>query len=246
MVDDVSKNKKDKLCSNSEQSGATGKGSIAGNNERRASPKKKKMAKRKRLSPNEREQMILDGATRFFADHGFESSTRDLAERIGISQALLYRYFKNKGNLIERVYERVFLQRWSPEWADMLSDRSQSVENRLKEFYRSYLRTIDEYSWVRIAMYSGLAGNDLTMRYLHSHVEGLLELILEEIRVERGGSVGPKEPLKLEQVWMLHSSFIHYITRKHVYGTPVDGDVDSLVDLNVHVFLYGSLANTLV
>ena len=58
--------------------------------------------------------------------------------------------------------------------------------------------------------------------------------------------MGPKEPRKLEQVWMLHSSFIHYITRKHVYGTPVDGDVDSLVDLNVHVFLYGSLANTLV
>ena len=220
-------------------------GVVESGKDKQSSPKKKKVAKRRRLSPSEREQMILDGATRFFADHGFESSTRDLAERIGISQALLYRYFKNKKDLVERVYERVFLQRWSPEWTKVLSDRSESVESRLKVFYRSYLRAINEYSWVRIAMYSGLAGNDLTMRYLHSHVEGLLELILEEIRVERGGGVGPKEPLKLEQVWMLHSSFIHYITRKHVYGAPVDEDVDSVVDLNVHVFLYGCLANTL-
>ena len=46
-----------------------------------------------RLSRAERERQIIQAAIRFFAEVGFAGRTRELAERAGITQPLLYRYF---------------------------------------------------------------------------------------------------------------------------------------------------------
>lgn len=198
--------------------------------------------RRRRLPSHEREQMILDEATRFFADNGFSAQTRDLAERLGISQGLIFRYFKTKEQLVERVYERTFLQRWRPDWEDVIADRDVPLETRLRRFYLSYLRTIDDYVWVRIAMFSGLAGNDLTARYVRTHVEKLLRQIAIEVRIERGDAVDRDiDRIELEQVWQLHSAIIYYLVRKHVFHTAVDLDHERLVDRLVHTFLRGSL-----
>ncbi|MEP4193996.1 MAG: helix-turn-helix domain-containing protein, partial [Sneathiella sp.] len=62
-------------------------------------------AKRKRMSPGSRETLIVEEAITFFAEHGLEGKTRDLAKRLGITQPLLYRYFPSKEKLIERVYQ---------------------------------------------------------------------------------------------------------------------------------------------
>ena len=45
------------------------------------------------------------GAVELFAEKGFSATTRDIAEHLGIQQPLLYRYFSNKAELIERVYK---------------------------------------------------------------------------------------------------------------------------------------------
>ncbi len=55
--------------------------------------------------------MIVREAVSFFAEHGFEGQTRELARRLGITQPLLYRYFPDKAALIDRVYREVFLDR---------------------------------------------------------------------------------------------------------------------------------------
>ncbi len=47
--------------------------------------------------------MILDAAVEFFAEHGFEAQTKELAQRIGVSQGLIFRYFGTKQNLVEQV-----------------------------------------------------------------------------------------------------------------------------------------------
>ena len=50
-----------------------------------------KLKTKKRLTPSDREQEIIDEAVQFFAEVGFGGRTRDLAKRIGITQPLLYR-----------------------------------------------------------------------------------------------------------------------------------------------------------
>ncbi len=55
------------------------------------------------LPAAERERRIVEAAAEFFALHGFEGQTRELAKTMGISHSAIFRYFPTKEALIERV-----------------------------------------------------------------------------------------------------------------------------------------------
>ena len=57
------------------------------------------------------------------------------------------------------------------------------VRDRLAAFYRSYLTAIDQYEWIRVSLFSGLAGYDLTRRYVLTRVEGLLKIMVRELKI---------------------------------------------------------------
>ncbi|MBT3624713.1 MAG: helix-turn-helix transcriptional regulator, partial [Gammaproteobacteria bacterium] len=82
---------------------------------------------KKRLRPENREQQILDEAVSFFAEKGISGKTRDLADRLGITQPLLYRYFPTKRDLIEGVFEKVYLNKLNPEWLKTITDRERPL-----------------------------------------------------------------------------------------------------------------------
>jgi AcrR family transcriptional regulator len=196
--------------------------------------------RRIRLSPQTRERMILNAAIDFFAEEGFRAETRGLADRIGVSQSLIYRYFGSKENLIERVYEKTFLSRWNPAWEETLADRSRPLRERLQEFFRSYLVAVDDRNWIRVAMHSSLEGSDLTKRYIQGHVTRLLGKIALELRV--GTETTQTEelsPMELELAWHLHSTVIYYLIRKHIHGTPVSLQTDEIAEMIVNNFLDG-------
>ena len=196
--------------------------------------------KRARLSPETRERLILDAAIEFFAEEGFKAQTRALADHIGVSQSLIYRYFGSKENLIERVYEKTHLSRWDPEWEATLADRQRPLSERLREFFKSYLVAVDDRNWIRIAMHASLSGNDQTKRYIQGHVTKLLGQIAVELRAITGATAtGRVTPLELELAWHLHSTVIYYMTRKHIHGTPVCLQTDEIAEMVVDNFLNG-------
>ncbi len=88
---------------------------------------------RRNMRAAERERLILDEAIKFFAEHGFGGQTRELAKRMGITHSAIYRHFPSKEALIERVYEEIYLSRWSPSWAGLIQDRSLTLEARLSQ-----------------------------------------------------------------------------------------------------------------
>ena len=79
---------------------------------------------RRRLRPEDRRRQILDGAISFFAEHGFEGGTRDLAKQLGVTQSLIFNYFPTKEELIREVYQSVYVGRWRSEWTDLISNTS--------------------------------------------------------------------------------------------------------------------------
>ncbi|MEP9353538.1 helix-turn-helix domain-containing protein [Xanthobacter sp. KR7-65] len=199
----------------------------------------KRPSARTRLDPAVRERMILDAAVEFFAEHGFEAQTKELAERIGVSQGLIFRYFGTKQNLVERVYQNVFLQRWSPQWEQDLKDRSVPFPERLERFYLAYFDAVDEYHWIRVSLYASLAGHDITNRYVQHHVNRLLEVILRELHDYRGLVVkGTIEPLEHELAWHLHSTFIYYLVRKYIHRLPAMEDKATMVARIIRSFLH--------
>ncbi|RIK96287.1 MAG: TetR family transcriptional regulator [Proteobacteria bacterium] len=195
--------------------------------------------KRVRLLPQARERMILDTAIDFFAEEGFRAQTRGLADRLGVSQSLIYRYFGSKEELIERVYEKTFLSRWNPSWEDTLADRSRPLRERLKDFLRSYLIAVDDRTWIRIAMHSSLEGNNLTRRYIQGPVTRLLGQIALELRGNEAGASEEPSELEIELAWHLHSTVIYYLIRKHIHETPVSLDGEGITSTIVDNFLDG-------
>lgn len=193
-------------------------------------------SRRARLAPATRERLILDEAIRYFSDVGFGGQTRELSRRLGITQPLLYRYFPSKRALVERVYQEVFLGRWDPEWERLIDDRTLPLRDRLIEFYRQYTKVIFRPEWIRLYMYSGLAGVGFNKRY----VARLEKLILHRMCVElryAAGAPGPDEvpisPDELEIVWCMHSGIFYYGIRKFIYRIKVHQDPSQVIALAV-------------
>ena len=197
--------------------------------------------RRIRMAPSDRIDMILDGAVEFFAEHGFNAQTRELARGLGVSQSLIYHYFLTKDDLIDKVYERNFLSRWRTDWEEILSDRERPIVDRLKTFYLSYLTVIDETNWIRIVMFSGLDGSNLTRRYIDTQISRILRVIAIELRQGLAGDANDHAPdeAELERVWHLHSTFIYYLVRKHIFKIAALSDRKRLVDIVVDNFLHG-------
>ena len=198
-----------------------------------------------RLSPTARLELILREAIIFFAEHGFEAQTRDLAARIGVSQALIYRYFRTKADLTEKVYQRIYTSKWNAFWEKTLSDRRISLEQRLTEFYKGYLSTFDDYAWIRVSVYSGLRGNNLISRFIDMVIERVIYVISAELRHECGLPVlAPTDisKLDLELTWNFHSTIIYFLMRRYVFQKRPCDENDAVVEQMVDQLLIGTIA----
>lgn len=203
--------------------------------------------RRKNMRAEEREKAIVTEAVRFFAEVGFEGQTRELAKRMGISHAVIYRHFESKDALIERVYDHIYLRRWNPDWEPLVLDRSRTLEARLTQFYKEYAARVFDYDWVRIFVSSGLKSYDLTGRYLSIIREKIIKPAAAELRVELNchpvGEIPDQNELEL--FWGLHGSIFYIAIRKYVYNVSVeiDIDIDTVVENTVRAFFNGVRAD---
>jgi len=195
---------------------------------------------KRRLDPKAREEAIVKAAIAFFAEHGFDGSTRELASRLGITQPLLYRYFPSKEALLDRVYEEVYVHRWNKGWQDGLTDRTLPLEARLVRFYQDYARIILTYEWIRLFMFAGLKGLDFNARYLAFLRTSAFEVVVREIRHDAGLTVeAPISTGEVELIWGLHASIFYVGVRQFIYGMPGPQDVAADIALRVKAFVRG-------
>lgn len=182
---------------------------------------------RRRLSPLAREGMIVEGAIRFFSEHGLGGQLRDLARGLGITHTLLYHYFPTKQALIERVYAELFEGRWRAEWEVLLDDRSLDVQTKLTLFYIDYAKVILERDWVRIFIFSGLSDRYITERYFSMLDARLFPRLIRESRKFRGRVSRTKPTAReLELLMGLHGGIFYIGMRRWVYGhASEDGEI---------------------
>lgn len=197
-------------------------------------------AKRRRLPPQERREEILGKAVELFAEHGLESSTRELARQLGITQPLLFRYFPSKEDLIREVYETIYLGRWNLEWDLLLFDRSRPLDQRLCAFYDSYTDAVFTREWMRIYLFSGLRGAEINRWYIDLLEERILQRIVREYRHAAGlDDEATPSPEELELAWALHSGIFYIGVREHVYDLPPVEDRRTVIANTVRVFDMG-------
>jgi len=198
----------------------------------------------RRLPGRDRAEHILAEATRFFAELGLEGRTRDLAQRLGVTQALLYRYFPTKAALIDKVYEREFGGRWEPTWDTLLDDRSKPTAERLTGFYRAYLEGMSG-TRIRLFVHAGLQGGELARHYAPILTDRIVRPVISALRADAGLPDLDTRPMtqgERDLALGLHGSILFLMIRKHVFGRPMPDDLRELVAMQIRVFVAGAPA----
>ncbi len=198
---------------------------------------------RVRLTRETRERLIVDGAIRFFAEVGFGGQTRELARQLGMSQSLLFKYFPTKGDLIDRVYQEVYLSRWSPYWEVLLANKEIPLRQRLLKFYSEYTHRIMDYHWIRIFLYAGLLGSEINKNYLDLLRSRIIYKICHAVRDEAGLPKLTDNELSerhLQLVWALQGSILYLAIQRHVYRNLSGEGIDDIIEDRVDAFLKGA------
>lgn len=192
---------------------------------------------------NSREAAIVDRAILFFADHGLHGNTRDLARSIGVSQPLLYHYFPSKDALIARVVERLYDDRWKPEWRDGLRSGDVPLQDRLETFYLDYSGTILTREWTRILFFASLAGMDIYKRHQTIVRDRALRPIARELRRE-AGLARPDAPAAadLELAARLHGAIFQHAVRRWVFDMPAPRNPTAALREEIAFFLQAARA----
>lgn len=200
-----------------------------------------KVAK-KYLDAADREKQILDFAITFVARNGLNFTTRQLADALGISQPLLYRYFKNRDELLKKIYDEVYLSRWDENWNVQLADRSVPIRDRLVRYLKAYTAAILDERWIRIFIASALEDPQISNRYLGLLHESTFPLIYREVAAEADVALPAGvefEELAREIVWGFHSSFFYLGVRKYIYRNKIPQDLGPIIEVRVDVFVSG-------
>jgi AcrR family transcriptional regulator len=196
----------------------------------------------RRLAPADRRRQIIEAAVSYFAEVGFDGATRALAERLGVTQPLIYRYFPSKEELIRAVYEEVYTGRWRDEWLQLLGQRDVPLRERLIAFYTRYTDVIFQPEWMRIYLFSGLRGLEINRWWITFLEDHVLNRVCAEIRHDLGlpsPDTRPITPEEIELYWLFHGGIFYYGMRRDVYDVAPRLDLKPFIQAAVDSFLDG-------
>jgi AcrR family transcriptional regulator len=179
-------------------------------------------ARRKPAAYGERRALIVDAARRVFAEYGFATSTREIADAIGVAQPLLYKYFPSKDDLIEAVFtDRYEADNFAPP-PEILEDESETLEARLTEFYSVFVGQPGG-EFVRLFLRGALDKIPVALMYRSTLNERVLKPVIAAFRRDVGAPAFAKKPMmekEREAALVLHASVIFLVIRTYVYDAP--------------------------
>jgi len=136
-----------------------------------------------RLPAEQRRAQILREAADLFASHGFNgTTTRDVAARVGLTEAALYRYYPSK----EAMYVAILDQRMAV--SDPLARvlplaRARDDRGVFTVLALELLHSVDEDPTIlRLLLYSALEGHQLAGRFHDRRIRRLRDFLTRYIR----------------------------------------------------------------
>ncbi len=136
----------------------------------------------KRLKASERKAAILAVAKVLFSDKGYHGvSVDEIARRVGVSPAILYRHFPSKEALYEEVLNQIACKRESYVEAVVQSDGSFSEVLRM--ITRRYVESVSrDPDYLRMELQSALEGSDATRQFFENRWRPFTDYIEVTIR----------------------------------------------------------------
>lgn len=201
--------------------------------------------KRKRMKADERRQEIIRAAMEVFAENGFGgSTTREIAENAGISEAMIYSHFRNKEDLYAAIIDEK-LQESEPLYYPLDAIRNRDDQRVFATIVSNYLhRHGEDTTLLRLLLFSALEGHELASMFVAGPVRKFFEFLADYIgeRIDEGAfkAVNPVITSRC-LLGMVH----YFVLLQKIFGDETLNPIDpaEAIETIVNIFCEGILAD---
>ncbi len=196
---------------------------------------------RKKMPNQERREQIIQGAMRLFAHKGFRgTTTRAIAQSLGISEALMFKYFPSK----EALY-RAIIEKRTERAEEMLFPREVIQANDDGQVLRAIAKNLIERNaqdpnFMRLLHFSALEGHELARIFFTNHAQKKIKLLARYIeqRMKEGVFRQTSPELAALGFWGM---IIHYMQVQELFKLKHWQRFSSteVVETFVQIFLQG-------
>ncbi len=143
-----------------------------------------------RFSAEDRRAQIIETATELFARQGFEgTTTREIAERARVNEAIIFRHFPSKEDLYWAVLEHQSALSKGKEQVEAQLASGDDVRQVFINLGRDFLRRREEDDTLpRLLFFTALESHRLSGRFFQNHIVAFYETLAAYIRqrIEKG------------------------------------------------------------
>src|SRR3954470_9272154 len=143
-----------------------------------------------RVAAQDRKQQILDVASTLFARKGFQgTTTREIAARLGVNEAILFRHYPSKEELYWAVIEDRCTRSRRRESLQATLDLQASDYEIFRAIAEDILRrNDDDKNRTRLLLFSGLENHRLAHRFFKTYVAEYYRILAAHIqrRIDQG------------------------------------------------------------
>jgi len=163
------------------------------------------------------DEAVLAAAKAVFVEHGFGASTREVARRAGISEAVLYQRYKNKVAL--------FFAAMIPPPIDLpsVAGNTSGIEDELGALAASMMRYFREAMpvFLQVMTHPSFSLNDLAHRESHLKLHGLIDAIAACLERHRARGAISSDGARIQAATLTLLSTLHSLAlfeRMGVHG----------------------------
>lgn len=173
---------------------------------------------KKRMPSLERQEQIIQGAMRIFAAKGFRgTTTREIAQSLGISEALMFKYFPSKAALY-----RAIIKKRTDRAEEMLFPQGviqAKDDHKVFQAIATNLikRNSEDPTFMRLLHFSALEGHELARLFFTNHAQKKIQLLARYIEQRiKEGVFRQVSPELAAQGFM--GMIIHYVQARELFG----------------------------
>jgi len=196
----------------------------------------------RKLPKADRRKAIVEAAAALFAERGFRGvTTKELAQRVGVTEPVLYTHFKTKRDLYSAIIDGA-----SNEAFDLVRERlrQSALTDPPKVFFQKLATLIVENQvrhpeYIRLILFSALEKHELSELCFERHAQVIYSIVIEYLKRQmKAGTVRKLDPTLAARVFV--GTVHHYcIFELHFGFKIVRASRKRAVENMVGIFLNG-------
>jgi AcrR family transcriptional regulator len=196
---------------------------------------------RERLSGEERRRVIIEAALSLFSRKGFRgTTTKEIAQAAGCSEAMLFKHFATKDALYSAILESKVQIEETLAKARQAAARRDDAGVLQAVGLEGLIQTEHDPSLMRLLLFSALEGHPLAYTFFETKVRSLHEFLggYIDARIAEG-AFRPVNPLVAARGFV--GMIVHYLLLHEIYGIkrPAGFLPEQVVDTFVTLFCDG-------